>query len=161
MMDGHQDFPAASGLSDNASDALRFITDCLIGDMRWRGEARAAGGIIRRGFSIRSSGRITHDEVQFDETLTFDDGETQRRAWRLFDTPGGVGIDAGETFLIEPGRMIADGRFEITYKTKMGGFWFAYRDIFERKEDGGVLNRGIMKFAGLAVMKIDAEGARP
>lgn len=156
-MDGHHDFSLKTTAHDAPTEAIAFIAKCLVGERRWEGEARAFGGFIRRRFTIVSAGEMLRNEVLFKETLTFDDGEVQHRSWRLFDTPGGVSLEADDTFITRPG-VYSGGVFEISYKIKMGLMWFGYNDVFELDDNNVVHNRGIMTLAGMPVMKIKAVG---
>lgn len=157
-MDGHHDFDHQAGRYGGQTKAMRVAIDCLGGKRSWTGTVRGLFGLIDRKFTIKSEGVFENDSLQFTETLSFEDGETQDRAWALHETPDGLGVEGENVKLIAPGKTTEDG-FEIFYKIKFGSMWFDYRDIFAPEDNGRVVNEGFVKLLGVTVMKINSEGA--
>lgn len=134
--------------------------NALGGAKRWTGRVRGLAGLIRRTFVIDSTGHLENGHLKFNETLTFDDGETSQREWRIFERPDGLHIESSTVELIRPG-LLEDGILSFVYRLKLGRFSLPYHDIFRPGADGETANIGFATFLGLRVMNIEAVGQRP
>ncbi len=157
-MDGHF-IDASSDMKPafSPSPLMKMVFDCMGGQRRWTGSVAGLLGLIRRSFVIESQGELTVDGLSFRETLHFDDGEIQKRVWRIFEDHDGLALEGDGIALIRHGRMAGKG-FEISYKVKFGALSFDYDDIFNLNSDGGVNNFGDAKLFGFKVMRIEAYG---
>ncbi len=140
-----------------SSAAMERAEKVLGGCKIWRGEVRGLWGLLHRGFEIRSTGRTGTDGLHFKEKLLFDDGEVQKRSWRLFDDAEGLALDADGVTQIELGH-IKDNALIFVYRLELGALTFRYRDIFRLNDDGNILNEGYVSWFMLPVMKITAIG---
>ncbi|MCK5750991.1 MAG: DUF3833 family protein [Oricola sp.] len=138
------------------SPIMRLADECLGGERKWRGTAHGLFGLINRGFSIQSSGEMRNGVILFTETLAFDDGETQRRFWRLAQTADGLSVEGPGIEQTKPAKAIGDNAFELEYKISLGVWRCVYRDFFTLRDDGGVDNRGYIRIAGAPVMTVTA-----
>ena len=143
-----------SGL-DNAA-ALNLATACLGGDRTWRGRARGVFGLINRSFTIQSEGVVKNGDLFFSEAISFDDGETERRSWRLYTDETGLCVDGEGIEQTRPAAFISRESFEIEYRISLGKWRCTYRDVFELKDTREVKNTGYVKIAGVPIMKITA-----
>lgn len=151
-MDGHRDFQPQR----SQSEAMRAAFACLGGERRWTGTVRGLFGLIRRNFAIWSNGRMEDGALVFQETLAFEDGETQERQWRIADGAEGLTVEGDGVIQTGPGRHIGENGFEISYRIRFGSLSFDYRDTFILREDGAVCNLGEARLLGFPVMKIEA-----
>lgn len=157
-MDGHHDFEIDSDRLDSRSDAMRAALSCLGGARFWTGSVSGLFGVINRRFTIESQGRANKGALIFSETLCFDDGEVQERAWTLSDGTDGLVAKGDNVAPLKPGQVIPGG-FEISYRIKFGSIWFDYHDVFRTNPNGGVSNLGVVSLLGVTVMNIKAEAS--
>ncbi len=155
-MTGSQSVIASSSLHQTSSPLMRLVYDCLGGDRRWTGVVQGLFGFVNRTFVIDSTGELDAGELRFREAITFDNGETQSRVWRLFEVTEGVAVEGDGVKLLQHGRAIEKG-FQISYVVKFGGIPFHYDDVFYPKASGGVLNYGKVKKFGVTIMNIEAQ----
>lgn len=134
-------------------DVARFLG----GRMRWKGGVRGVFGLIDRTFVIDSDGRIKDGVLHFSERIRYADGVAEQRCWRVWIENGGLALKADGVTMIEPGRL-SEKKLELAYQLKLGGIRFEYKDVFEFTEDGAVVNRGVVTFLGVPIMKVDALG---
>ncbi len=157
-MAGHHPSKESDDISAPHSDAMRYALRCLDGKRNWKGDVRGLFGLVNRTFTIESEGAVTPDGLIFAEVLRFDDGETQSRRWRVFDTPDGLGLDADDIGLIKHGRL-SNGVLEIVYKIKLKPIGAAYLDRFRALDDGAVIYFGKVAVLGVPIMKVTAKGS--
>lgn len=154
-MEGKIDFIDTKLASRDSSDAMRMAIQCLGGAKSWYGYVTGLFGMIQRRFTIESTGLVEGSALVFLERLKFNDGEEQKREWRIFDTPEGLALEGEDVTLIRNGR-IQDDALSFVYRVKFGSLKFAYRDIFNTRADGGVENIGYARFLGMPIMKVTA-----
>lgn len=154
-MDGHCDFESDIALTRNLSPAMRLAHASLGGVKKWRGNVSGLGGLLQRTFEIDSNGKLDNGNLQFFETLTFNDGAVETRQWRLFETPAGLDVEGDGISLILPG-VIVDGALVIAYRVKFGALTFDYKDVFNVNSDGSVRNDGEASLLGVTLMHITA-----
>lgn len=141
-----------------SSDAMGLAEKVLGGRKVWRGEVRGLVGFLRRGFDIQSTGRLDRNGLVFDEKLLFDDGEVQKRSWRIKEGVDGLALEADSVSLVRPGQIKKKYALEFVYRLKFGALTFRYRDSFYLRPDGSVDNEGIASWFGLPLMNITATG---
>ena len=113
----------------NLSPLMTAAYTALGGAKHWTGDVRGLGGLIRRQFTIQSTGVYHDGEIIFRETLTFDDGEHNQREWSVIEREDGLHLQADTIRQIRPGR-IQDGILILDYRLKLGRIWLPYRDLF-------------------------------
>lgn len=79
----------ATQITPLASGELR-IEQFLLGRTSGDGLFQDFTGRIRRRFSITLDGRLENGVLVLTEDFVFDDGETERRVWRITPQAGGV-----------------------------------------------------------------------
>ena len=141
----------------STTDAMALAEKSLGGRKRWRGDVSGLLGLLRRGFSIESVGKLDSQGLVFDETLQFDDGETQLRSWHISQSAGGLAVKADGIELLEPGK-VKNHILLFVYRLKFGSLTFRYRDKFYLNSEGDVMNEGKAFWCGLPVMTIRATG---
>ncbi len=146
---------SAKGVS--TSDTMAMAIACLGGRKHWEGSVRGFFGLLRRTTVIESSGAIEDGVLVFRETLTFDNGDEEKREWRLRDEPEGLMLKADGIQQLRPGR-IEGGLLVVDYILSLNGMKFGYRDSFKSTPDGGVKNTGRAKLLGVPVMTINVTG---
>lgn len=156
MMDGNHDFQHDAERYESQTPTMRVAVSCLGGQRVWSGKVTGLFGAVNRDFTIESQGMLKGAALDFTETLRFDDGEAQKRAWKLIEAPDGLTVEGDNVAPLKPGRLIGDG-FEISYRIKFGSMWFDYRDVFRPRPDGAVSNCGYVKLLGVTVMKVRAQ----
>ena len=139
----------------NLSPLMTAAYSALAGAKHWTGDVRGLGGLIRRQFTIQSTGVFHDGEIIFREKLTFDDGEHNQREWSVIEREDGLHLRAENIRQIRPGR-IQDGILILDYRLKLGRIWLPYRDLFVCTADAMVENTGIVSFMTLPIMKITA-----
>lgn len=154
-MDGHFDISETSERNNNISPTMQSAVKFLGGHKQWTGTVNGLGGLLKRQFKISSQGQIINGVLTFDETMEFNDGETQDRHWRLFDTPNGLAVEGSDISLVKHGYFNGEV-LHIIYRIKFGVMTFNYRDSFKIGPNGQVLNIGYASILGLTIMKIEA-----
>lgn len=149
----HSGEKAANALSD----AMVMVIACLGGRKRWQGRVRGLFGLLRRDVDIESSGALEDGVFLFRETLTFDNGDQEKREWRLHDTPHGVALKATGIEPLRPGG-IEDGFLVFNYVLLLNGFKVNYRDAFRQGPDGTISNSGSGKVFGLPILTVEITG---
>lgn len=155
-MDGFNDIQSEGAQSHSRSAEMSLAMACLGGRRRWEGDVRGLFGIIRRRFSIHSDGVMRDGAFCFSETLSFDDGETQQREWRLVEAENGLRVEGPDVEQIEPAQLASKNALDLVYKIKLGTLRFRYRDLFRLRDNGFVENVGHVSFAGFRVMTVTA-----
>ncbi len=155
-MGGANDFEPENARPISTSAQMDIAKACLGGERQWVGNVRGPFGLIKRQFSIQSNGIIQGGDLCFFETVCFDDGETQKREWRLVDARGGLLVKGPDVEQIEPSQLANENALILVYKIKLGTMRFRYHDLFRLHVDGGVENIGQVTFGGIRVMRITA-----
>lgn len=132
----------------------------LLGESLARGEFRALNG-VRRGFTVRMAGSFDGRVFTLVEDFVFDDGERDRKTWRLTRVAPGRYIGAREDVVGEAiGRQDGDV-FRLEYDIRMPGrdgrpgMRLRFRDVMARLPDGSVVNRANVGWWGLRVARVE------
>jgi hypothetical protein len=130
----------------------------LLGATTARGEFRAING-GRRGFTAHLNGTWDGSTFTLVEDFEFDDGERDRKTWRLTRTAPGEYIGAREDVVGEA-RGYQDGNaFRLEYDMRLPardgkGMKVRFRDVMVFNESGEVLNNATVGYFGLRVASV-------
>ena len=131
----------------------------LLGQTVARGEFRAITG-VRRGFTATLNGTWDGSTLTLVEDFAYDDGERDRKTWRLQRVAPGrfrgtredvvgeaIGFQDGNAFRLE---------YDVVLPTENGnGLKVHFRDVLVNSADGTVLNRATVGWWGLRVATVD------
>ncbi len=131
------------------------IEEDLIGDSIARGEFRTITG-VRRAFTARLNGAWDGRTLTLVEDFEFDDGERDRKTWRLeMVAPGryvgtredvvgqAIGFQDGPVFRLE---------YDLLLPTENGrGRKVRFRDVMAETQSGAILNDATVGWFGLRV----------
>jgi hypothetical protein len=113
---------AENGVAGNGSTGSRSAFDLLAffdGPVSAWGVFEDRSGRLRRRFTVDLDGQPAGESITVEETLRFDDGETERRVW-LFKRHDGLRFSATGTGIV--GRvegMAAEGGARMRYRLEM------------------------------------------
>jgi hypothetical protein len=130
----------------------------LLGATTARGEFRAING-GRRGFTAYLNGTWDGSTFTLVEDFEFDDGERDRKTWRLTRTASGEYIGSREDVVGEA-RGFQDGNaFRLEYDMRLPardgkGMKVRFRDVMVFNESGEVLNNATVGYFGLRVASV-------
>ncbi|MBL8544557.1 MAG: DUF3833 family protein [Hyphomonadaceae bacterium] len=141
------------------TDTQGFVLERdLAGGSVARGEFRAITG-VNRGFVAYLHGALEGDTFVLTEDFVFDDGERDRKTWRLRRVAPGEYVGTREDVVGEA-RGYQDGRaFRLEYDVRLPaengqGRKVRFRDVLVRTGDGSVLNRANVGWFGLRVATV-------
>lgn len=131
------------------------IEDDLVGLSVARGEFRTITG-VRRGFTARLNGAWDGRTLTLVEDFEFDDGERDRKTWRLERVGPGryvgtredvigqaIGYQDGPVFRLE---------YDLLVPSENGrGRKLRFRDVMAERADGVILNNATVGWRGLRV----------
>lgn len=156
----------APAAPDRALDSAFSLERDLAGSTVARGEFRSITG-VRRGFTAMLAGKLEGDVFTLDEEFLYDDGERDRKTWRLTRTGPGRYSGSREDVIGEA-RGFQDGNFfrleyDVRLPSKNGsGRIVRFRDVLYL-EPGGVGNDATVGWRGLRVgsvkLKIERAGS--
>lgn len=141
------------------------LTQALGGVTEGRGEFSSVTG-ARRGFSVRLEGRLENGVFVLVEDFVFDDGEIDRKTWRLRETAPGEWRGTREDVVGEA-RGFSDGpAFRLEYlmdlpRTRGRTIRVRFRDVLAVRADGAVVNRARVTFWGAPVGRVELTVRRP
>jgi Protein of unknown function (DUF3833) len=132
-----------------------IIEEDLVGPSIARGEFRSITG-VRRGFTARLNGTWDGRTLTLVEDFEFDDGERDRKTWRLERVAPGryvgtredvvgqaIGFQDGPVFRLE---------YDLRLPSENGrGRKVRFRDVMAETESGAVLNDATVGWFGLRV----------
>lgn len=140
---------------EEAGSARFVIEQDLQGASRARGEFRSITG-VRRGFTAQLNGRLDGRVFTLIEDFTYDDGERDRKTWRLEQVSPGQyvgeredvvgkakGYQEGNVFRLE---------YDVILPSKNGrGRKVRFKDVMALTDDGSILNKATVGLWGLRV----------
>lgn len=137
-----------------ANSAGAFVIERdLLGQATARGEFRSITG-ARRGFTAALDGSWDGETFVLAEDFVFDDGERDRKTWRLRQLPNGEFSGTRED-VIGAARGYRDGDvFRLEYDVMLGngkGPKVRFRDVLANGAAGEVLNSARVSWHGLPV----------
>lgn len=136
----------------------------LLGKTVGRGSFTSITG-ADRGFTAYLDGSFDGTTFTLVEDFAYDDGEKDRKTWRLTKTPEGEWRGTREDVVGEA-RGFQDGpAFRLEYlidipMKKGGARRVGFRDVLVLREDGVVYNKAKVGWRGLAVGKVTLEISR-
>jgi len=143
-----------------AETSGRFVLEeDLLGRTVARGEFRTITG-VRRGFTAHLNGTLSGDEFTLVEDFVYDDGERDRKTWRLTRVGGGryvgtredvvgeaIGVQDGDVFRLE---------YDVVLPSENGrGRQVRFRDVMAETADGVVINHATVGLWGLRVGRVE------
>jgi hypothetical protein len=144
---------------ETAQDTF-IIEEALVGRTVARGEFRAING-VQRGFSAQLEGAWDGRTLTLVEDFLYDDGERDRKTWRLERVAPGEYVGTRED-VVGQARGYQDGRaFRLEYDVRLPnadgtpGRKVRFRDVMVLTGDGAVLNRATVGLWGLRVARVE------
>ncbi|MDX2237870.1 MAG: DUF3833 family protein [Hyphomonadaceae bacterium] len=136
------------------------IEEDLLGRTVARGEFRAING-VRRGFTAELNGSLEGNMFTLVEDFAYDDGERDRKTWRLERVAPGRYIGTRED-VVGTAEGVQEGRaFRLEYDIRLPGRdgkpgrKLRFRDVMVETADGVVLNRATVGWYGIRVAQVD------
>jgi hypothetical protein len=142
-----------------AADRALVIERDLVGRTVARGEFRAITG-SRRGFTATIDGTWDGEVLTLVEDFAFDDGERDRKTWRLRRVAPGRFVGAREDVVGEAQGFQDGNVFRLEYDMRLpsengNGRRVRFRDVLALTPDGAVLNRATVGYFGLRVARVE------
>jgi hypothetical protein len=131
----------------------------LLGPTSARGEFRAING-VRRAFTARLNGSVDGDVFVLVEDFEYDDGERDRKTWRLRRVGEGRYVGTREDVVGEAVAFQDGPALRLEYDVRLPGEdgrpgrKVRFRDVLVRTENG-VLNRANVGLFGLRVARVE------
>ncbi len=126
------------------------IEEALAGRTVARGEFRAITG-AKRPFTATLDGTWDGRVLTLVEDFQFDDGERDRKTWRLEQVGPGRFTGTRED-VVGTAAGFQDGNvFRLEYDVRLGGRTVRFRDVLALTPDGDVLNNATVGWFGLRV----------
>lgn len=126
------------------------IEQALAGRSIARGEFRAITG-ARRPFTAMLDGAWDGRVLTLVEDFAFDDGERDRKTWRLEQIAPGRFVGTRED-VVGMASGFQDGNvFRLEYDVRLGGRTVRFRDVLALTSDGDVLNNATVGWFGIRV----------
>lgn len=132
----------------------------LLGPSVARGEFRAING-VRRGFTVQMNGAFDGQVFTLEEDFLYDDGERDRKTWRLTRVAPGRYVGVREDVVGEAvGRQDGDV-FRLEYDIRMPGrdgspgMKLRFRDVMALRSDGSVVNNANVGWWGFRVARVE------
>ncbi|MBC7769687.1 MAG: DUF3833 family protein [Phycisphaerales bacterium] len=126
------------------------IEQALAGRTLARGEFRSITG-ARRGFDATLNGSWDGRVLTLVEDFAFDDGERDRKTWRLEQVAPGRFTGTRED-VVGVANGFQDGQvFRLEYDVRLGERVVRFRDVLALTPEGGVLNNATVGWYGLRV----------
>ena len=142
-----------------AADDRFVLEEDLVGQTVGRGRFTTITG-VDRGFTAYLDGTWDGRTLTLVEDFVFDDGETDRKTWRLTRVAPGAYVGTRED-VVRLARGRVDGNaFRLDYSARVprddgGTRIVTFRDVLVVLPNGDVLNRANVGFAGLHVGTVD------
>jgi Protein of unknown function (DUF3833) len=130
----------------------------LVGLSTARGEFRSING-VRRGFTARLNGDWNGRTLTLVEDFEFDDGERDRKTWRLERVAPGRYVGTRED-VVGQAQGFQDGpvfrlEYDLLLPSANGrGMKVRFRDVMARTGEGDVLNNATVGWFGLRVATV-------
>jgi len=125
-----------------------------------RGEFRAING-VRRGFTVEMRGSLEGDVFILEEDFLYDDGERDRKTWRLRRVAPGRYVGAREDVVGEAQGRQDGNYFRLEYDVRLPGrdgapgMKVRFRDVMARTADGAILNRASVGWWGFRIARVE------
>jgi Protein of unknown function (DUF3833) len=143
---------------EQAGQAGFLLERDLAGASTARGEFRSING-VRRGFTARVNGDWNGRTLTLVEDFEFDDGERDRKTWRLERVGPGRYVGTRED-VVGQAKGFQDGpvfrlEYDLLLPSANGrGMKVRFRDVMARTDKGAVLNNATVGWFGLRVATV-------
>lgn len=151
---------SAPPVPEEAAEDARFVlAEDLIGRTVGEGRFTTITG-VDRSFTVEIDGRMEGNTVVLVEDFVYDDGETDRKTWRLTRLPDGSYVGTREDIVGEA-RGFHDGEaFRLEYTLEIptgdgGSRRVGFRDVLVELPDGSILNRANVGWWGFHVGEVE------
>jgi hypothetical protein len=150
---------AGPQLSDHAAETPRFdLQTYFTGDLRAHGMVSDRGGRVIRRFVVDLRGEWNGDQGVLDEQFVYDDGERQRRVWRLRNLGDGrysgqADDVVGEAFGEQSGAAF-NWRYTLRLPVRGDVYDVQFDDWIHLIDENTALNRAVMSKWGVRVGEV-------
>lgn len=147
-------------IPEEAADGARFLPEeDLLGETVGEGQFSTITG-VERGFTAYLDGRMEGDTLVLVEDFVYDDGETDRKTWRITRVGPGEYVGTREDVVGEARGYLDGNAFRLEYTvdlpTEDGGTRrVGFRDVLVEREDGTILNRANVGWYGIHVGRVE------
>ncbi len=142
----------------------------LVLENYFAGESRAYGVFedrfrnLRRQFVVDVTGQVENGELVLDERFRYDDGQTERRVWRIRRTSEGYEGRADDVIGVAKGRV--DGSFlswkyQVNLKMGEGAWKVTFDDRMWLQPDGVLINRAYVSRWGVTIGSVTIVFRKP
>ena len=134
------------------------LTEYFAGKTYAYGIFQSRGGTVERQFRVEIDGYFDGDTFVLDEDFIYDDGETDKRIWRITQTGDNtyegraddiVGVAEGKTV----GQALS-WRYVLDMPYRDGTIKLSFDDLMIRQSDNVVVNRAIVRKFGIRVGEV-------
>ncbi len=138
------------------------LADAFILERDLAGKTVGAGSFTTitgadRDFTAHLDGTWDGATLTLVEDFVYDDGETDRKTWRLTRQDDGEWTGLRED-VVGTARGYQDGEaFRLEYNVRLGDRVVGFRDVLVRRADGSVLNEARVGWRGVNVGKVTLE----
>ncbi len=150
-------------LPAEAADGGGFVLERdLVGKTVGRGVFSAITG-VNRPFTAYLDGAWDGETLTLVEDFNFDDGEKDRKTWRLTKQADGTFVGTREDVVGEAVGFYDEEGFRLEYFIRLGGEngeggrRVKFRDILYKRADGVVVNNATVGYWGLRVGRVSLE----
>lgn len=117
---------------------------------------------VDRGFTAYLDGRMEGDTLVLVEDFVFDDGETDRKTWRITRVGDGEYVGTREDVVGEARGYVDGNAFRLEYTADIptedgGARRVGFRDVLIEREDGSLLNEATVGWWGIRVGRVVLE----
>lgn len=134
------------------------LTEYFKGKTYAYGIFQSRGGTVERQFKVEIDGYFDGDTFVLDEDFTYDDGETEKRVWRITQTgenqyEGTAGDIVGKA----EGRVVGQAlnwRYVLDLPYGDGSIKLNFDDLMLRQSENVVINRAIVRKFGIRVGEV-------
>lgn len=150
---------ASPKLSDYSADKPAFdFRNYFNGALTAHGLVTDRGGKVMRRFVVRMQCTWDQDIATLDEQFLYDDGERQRRLWRVRKASDGHWTGTADDVVGEATGASSGAAFNWTYTLRLaarGSEWHIdFDDWMHQVDDKTVINRAVMSKFGVRVGEI-------
>lgn len=125
-----------------------------------KGEFRAING-QRRAFTAELDGTWDGQVLTLVETFQFEDGQTDKKTWRLTKVGEGRFTGTREDVVGEAIGFQEGAAFRLEYRVRLGERVVKFRDVIAIGPNGAVLNDATVGLFGLRVARVSLTITRP
>ena len=144
--------------TDKSQAALFDFTGIFLGQSSAEGLFEDRKGRVKRRFSVDINGYWQDEKFFLDESFVFDDGETDKRLWKLtFSDDGTFAADCPDApepgaGVLQPGSAVLKYKFDLKHNGKT--YRVDFVDTFVPLGADTVINRAIMSKWGITLGQV-------